>query len=76
MLLTRFVLGAIIVTTALMSNRQYGFLILITHLVVIFWIILWFLAGLVYRRTQDRLATALFASIVQAWFFAAIFVTT
>lgn len=76
MLLTRVVLGVIIVTSTLMWNRPYAFLLFIMHFVALFWIVLWFAGGLIYRRTRDPLATALFISIVQAWFFAATFVTT
>jgi hypothetical protein len=49
--------------------------VMIVPLIGIFWIALWFASGVVYRHTQDPLATALFAAIVQGWAFAAWFVT-
>jgi hypothetical protein len=56
-------------------NRQAAFLLLLTHLIILFWIFLWFAAGLVRRRT-DPFAAALFAAILQGWLFAALFITT
>jgi hypothetical protein len=66
---------ALIVTGVLTVNRSDAFLVLILHLVVLFWVALWFAAEVVHRHTQDPFATAVFSSIVQAWIFAAMFVT-
>jgi hypothetical protein len=60
----------------LIWSRESAFLLLIVHLLLIFWAVVWIAGALVYRRTRDPLATAVFASILQAWFFAALFVTT
>jgi hypothetical protein len=49
---------------------------LITHFIVLLWIVLWFVGELVRRRTQDPMAAAVFTALVQAWVFAAIFVRT
>ena len=57
-------------------NRNDAFLVLVTHFIVAAWIALWLVGELVRRRTQDPAATALFMAVVQAWFFAAIFVRT
>lgn len=76
LILTRLLLWAMTVSATLLWNREASFLLLIVHILVIFWIVLWFLGGLVYRRTKDPLATAVFTSILQAWVFAALFVTT
>jgi pimeloyl-ACP methyl ester carboxylesterase len=70
---TRIVIGAVAVSGALILNRDAAFLLLLAHLAVIFWIALWFAAGAVRRRTNPFTA-ACFAAIVQAWFFAALFV--
>jgi hypothetical protein len=75
LILTRLLLWAMTVSATLLWNREASFLLLIVHILVIFWIVLWFLGGLVYRRTKDPLATAVFTSILQAWVFAALFVT-
>jgi pimeloyl-ACP methyl ester carboxylesterase len=72
---TRLVLGAVIVSGALILNRDAAFLLLLAHLAVIFWIGLWFASGLVRKRT-DPITAACFAAIVQAWYFAALFVMT
>jgi pimeloyl-ACP methyl ester carboxylesterase len=72
-IVTRIVIGAIAVSGALILNRQAAFLLLLAHLAVLFWIVLWFAAGAVRKRT-DPFTAACFASIVQAWFFAALFV--
>jgi len=72
---TRALLWAFLMTGVLLLNRADAFLVLIAHLIVLFWILLWFAAGIVYRHTQDPLATAIFAAIVQGWAFAAWFVT-
>jgi hypothetical protein len=49
--------------------------VLITPLVVAFWIALWFATGVVHRHTRSPLAAAIFAALVQGWGFAAWFVT-
>ena len=72
---TRVAAWGLIVTGVLTVNRSDAFLVLIIHLVVLFWVALWFAAEVVHRHTQDPLATAVFSSIVQAWIFAAMFVT-
>jgi len=74
-LLTRALFAAIVIWATLMWSRDASFLLLIVHIMVVFWLAVWIAGGLVYRRTQDQLATAVFASIVQAWIFAALFVT-
>ncbi|HYR84243.1 MAG TPA: alpha/beta fold hydrolase [Terriglobia bacterium] len=74
-IITRALLWTFIVTGVLLLNRADAFLVLIAHFIVLFWILLWFAAGIVYRHTQDPLATAIFAAIVQGWAFAAWFVT-
>jgi hypothetical protein len=71
---TRVLLWAFVVTGVLLLNREAAFLVLIMHLIVFFWIALWFGAHVVHRHTQDPLAAALFAAIVQGWAFAAWFV--
>jgi hypothetical protein len=57
-------------------NLSDAFLVLITHFIVLVWIMLWFVGELVRRRTQNPVATAVFTALVQAWVFAAIFVRT
>lgn len=74
--LTKSLMGAAIVTGVLILNRQQAFLVLIAHLVVLFWIALWFLTEIVRRHTQNPVAAALFAALAQGWVFAAWFVTT
>jgi pimeloyl-ACP methyl ester carboxylesterase len=74
-LLTRVLFLAFLLTGTLTLNRDDAFLVLIVPLIVIFWIGLWFCSGAVHRHTQDPIAAALFASIVQGWAFAAWFVT-
>jgi pimeloyl-ACP methyl ester carboxylesterase len=71
---TRAVLWAFLITGVLLLNREAAFLFLIAHLIVFFWIALWFGTYLVYRHSQDPFAAALFAAIVQGWAFAAWFV--
>jgi pimeloyl-ACP methyl ester carboxylesterase len=73
--LTRGLLLAFTVTGVLTLNRDKGFLVVILPLLTVFWVALWFAAGVVHRRTQSPLAAALFAAIVQGWVFAAWFVT-
>jgi pimeloyl-ACP methyl ester carboxylesterase len=74
--LTRILIWAYVVWGVTTMNRGDAFLVLITHFVVILWIMLWFVGELVRRHTQDPMATAVFTALVQAWFFAAIFVRT
>jgi hypothetical protein len=74
--LSRALLGASIITGVLTLNREAGFIVLIAHFIVIFWVILWFLSEIVRRNTADPLAAAFFASLVQGWFFAAWLVVT
>ena len=74
-LLTRGLFLAFLLTGVLTFDRESAFLVLIVPLIVIFWIALWFATGVVHRRTQNPLAAAIFASIVQGWAFAAWFVT-
>jgi len=74
-LLTRGLFLAFILTGVLTLNRNDAFLVLITPLVVAFWIALWFATGVVHRHTRSPLAAAIFAALVQGWAFAAWFVT-
>jgi hypothetical protein len=74
--LTRGILGSAIVVGVLTFNRSGGFLVLMTHLLIVFWIGLWLLAGVVRKRTCSPSAAALFSALVQAWLFAAWFITT
>jgi pimeloyl-ACP methyl ester carboxylesterase len=74
-IVTRGLLLALLLTGVLILNRENGFLVMIVPLIAIFWIALWFASGLVYGRTRDPLAAALFSAIVQGWAFAAWFVT-
>jgi len=74
--LMRIVFVAFLLTGVLTLNRDSGFLVLIVPLVAIFWIALWFGTGIVHRRTQNPLAAAVFATLVQGWAFAAWFVTS
>ena len=73
-ILTRALLWAFLITGVLLLNRGGAFLVLIAHLIVFFWIALWFGAHVVHRHTQDPFAAALFAALVQGWAFAAWFV--
>jgi pimeloyl-ACP methyl ester carboxylesterase len=72
--ITRAVLWAGLITGVLLLNRDVAFLVLIAHLMVFFWIALWFGAYVVHRHTQDPFAAALFAALVQGWCFAAWFI--
>jgi hypothetical protein len=74
--LTRILIWAYVVWGVTTTNRGDAFLVLITHFIVLLWIVLWFVGELVRRRTQDPMATAVFTALVQAWVFAAIFVRT
>jgi hypothetical protein len=73
-LMTRLILAAFLVTGAVTFNRSAGFLVVITHLIVLFWMLLWFAGEFVNRAVRNAFATALFAALVQAWLFAAVFV--
>lgn len=73
-LVTRAVIGATAIAAGLLWNRDAVFLVLIMHMIVAFWMLLWFAGGLIHRRIQDPFAVALFISVVQAWLFAALFV--
>jgi hypothetical protein len=75
-ILTRILLLAFLLTGALSLNREDAFLVLIAPLVAALWLALWFAAGVVHRYTQDPIAAAVFAAIVQGWAFAVWFVTT
>jgi pimeloyl-ACP methyl ester carboxylesterase len=72
--ITRTILWAFLMTGVLLLNRDAAFLVLIAHLMVFFWLALWFGAYVVHRHTQDSFAAALFAALVQGWAFAAWFV--
>jgi hypothetical protein len=74
MALTRIIIAAFAVTGVLTFNRSDAFLVLLIHIVVIFWIALWIAGEWVRRRTENPLATAIFSAVVQAWIFAAMFV--
>jgi hypothetical protein len=73
-ILARIALGSIAVSGVLILNRESAFLVLLVHMIVLFWIALWFAAGWVRTRT-DAFSAALFASAIQAWVFSAVFVT-
>jgi hypothetical protein len=74
-LATRAVLWATVVTGVQLWNREAAFLVLIMHIVVVFWIGLWAISGAVARRTEEPGAAALFAALIQGWTFAAMFVS-
>jgi len=74
-LVTRALLLAFLLVGVLILNRENAFLFLIAPLITMFWIGLWFAAGVLHRGTQNAFATALFAALVQGWAFAAWFVT-
>ena len=73
-LLTRFILWAAVVTGVLLLNTENTFLVLIMHLVVVFWVLLWWMTGFIARRTGEAGAAALFAAVVHAWALAALLV--
>src|SRR5207244_2525080 len=73
-LMTRGLLLAAVLAGVLILNRESAFLVLIIPLITVFWIGLWFAAGIVDRATRDPFATALFSALVQGWAFAAWFV--
>jgi hypothetical protein len=72
---TRLLICAFVLAGILILNRESAFLLLIAPLLVIFWVALWFAAGVVHRHTQDPVSAAVFAALVQGWAFAAWFVT-
>src|SRR5206468_1627878 len=74
-LITRVLLWAFVVAGVLLLNRDDAFLVLIAHMIALFWIALWLATDVVHRNTQDPLAAAVFAALVQGWAFAAWFVT-
>jgi hypothetical protein len=74
-IVTRVLLAAIVITAVLTVYREAAFVLLISGFLLIFWIALWFVAGIIHRRTADPLATAIFCSLIQGWVFAAILVT-
>jgi len=75
-LATRILLTAAAVTAVLTIHREAGFLLLMSGFILIFWTAMWLAGEVVYRRTKDPFATAIFMSLVQGWVFAAVFVTT
>jgi hypothetical protein len=75
-ILIRVLIGALMLTGVLLWNPSDAFLALVLHVVVSFWIALWFVTEAVHRNTQDPTAAAVFASLVQGWAFAAGFVIT
>ncbi|PYR81798.1 MAG: hypothetical protein DMG18_15675 [Acidobacteria bacterium] len=73
-LLTRGLLLAFLLAGVLILNRENVFLVLIAPLITLFWIGLWFAAGVVYKSTSDPSASGMFSALVQGWAFAAWFV--
>jgi pimeloyl-ACP methyl ester carboxylesterase len=73
-IITKVLLWAFLMAGVLLLNRSEAFLVMIAHLMVFFWLALWFGASVVHRHTQDPFAAALFAALVQGWAFAAWFV--
>src|SRR4029079_6559745 len=67
-LVSRMMVGAIVVTAGLTLHRDAAFLLLLMPAVLGFWIVLWFLTGAVRRRT-DAFSAALFAALIQGWVF-------
>jgi pimeloyl-ACP methyl ester carboxylesterase len=74
-ILTRCLLAASLATGVLTLNRESSFMALLVIMMLLYWIVLWFVTGMVSRRIQDPIAAALFAALVQGWMFAAWFVT-
>jgi len=72
--LTRGLFVPFLLTGVLIFNRESGLLIMIGPGIAVFWIALWLATGDVHRPTRSAFAAALFAAIVQGWFFAAWFV--
>jgi len=62
-------------TGVLTLQRESAFLLMLLPLVALFWMALWVTAGFVHRRTQNAVAAAVFAALVQGWVFAALFVS-
>jgi pimeloyl-ACP methyl ester carboxylesterase len=71
-LLTRLVLWATTVTGVLLLSPEASFLVLIMHFVVVFWLVLWWMTGIVHKISGEPLAAALFAALIQAWVFASL----
>jgi pimeloyl-ACP methyl ester carboxylesterase len=74
-IVTRMLLIAWISTGVLILNQESSFLVLLSALILPYWLALWFLTGIVHRHIRNPAATALFAALVQGWMFAAWFVT-
>jgi hypothetical protein len=74
-ILTRLLLTAAISTGILTLNHDSAFFVLLTGLMLMFWLTLWFATEVISRRIQNPFAAALFAALVQGWMFAAWFVT-
>ena len=74
-ILTRMILWATLVTGVLFLNTESMFLVMITHLVVLFWFALWWVGGLIRNATGEPVSAAIFSALVQGWVFAALFVT-
>lgn len=73
---TRLVLVAAILCGALLIRREDAFILLLSHVVAAFWIVLWLAGEALRGRTDNPLALALFGALVQGWIFAAVFVVT
>jgi hypothetical protein len=67
------VLLAVAVSGVLILNRGSVFIVMLSPILFISWTALWLATRLVRKRT-DPFSAACFASLVQAWFFAAMFV--
>jgi hypothetical protein len=74
-LLTRLIIAGFISTGVATLHRDYGLIVILLHLVILFWMLLWLAGEFVRARIQDPLATALFGAIVQGWLYAAVFIT-
>ena len=74
-ILTRLLLTAGIAMGILTLNRESGFFVLLTGMMLMFWITLWLATEIVSRHLQSPFAAAFFAALVQGWMFAAWFVT-
>ena len=75
-IVTRALMWAGVVTGVLLLNRDDGLLVILMHLVLVFWLLLWWMTGFVARKTGEPAAAALFAALVQGWVFASIFIRT
>jgi pimeloyl-ACP methyl ester carboxylesterase len=73
-LVTRAIIWATVISVALLWKRDAAFLLLIMHIIVAFWMLLWFAGGLAYRKIRDPFAVGLFISLLQGWLFASLFV--